>query len=79
VVPNSNSIGSLIQCREGYDTLLEMEQMGGKIRDVKDEYLSTEGKYDDTKFMFSPRYSHNHATEVVIRVRRTTFKPALKC
>lgn len=55
----SNGIGIEIQCREDYDTLLEMEQMGGKIRDTDDEYLGVEGRYDDTKFMFSPRYSVN--------------------
>jgi len=76
--PYGNGIGAQIQCRENYDALLELEQMGGKIRDVDDEYLGAEGRYDDTKFMFSPRYSPNHATEVVIRVWGTTFKPALK-
>jgi succinate dehydrogenase/fumarate reductase flavoprotein subunit len=74
----SNGIGTQIQCREDFDTLLEMEQMGGKIRDVDDEYVGAEGRYDDTKFMFSPRMSPNHATEVTIRVWGTTFKPALK-
>lgn len=74
----ANGIGNQIQCREDYDTLLEMEQMGGKIRDVDDEYLGAEGRYDDTKFMFSPRVSPNHSTEVVIRIWGTTFKPALK-
>jgi succinate dehydrogenase/fumarate reductase flavoprotein subunit len=74
----ANGIGNQIQCREDYDTLLEMEQMGGKIRDTDDEYIGAEGRYDDTKFMFSPRYSPNHATEVVIRIWGTTFKPALK-
>jgi succinate dehydrogenase/fumarate reductase flavoprotein subunit len=73
----SNGIGTQIQCREDFDTLLEMEQMGGKIRDVDDEYVGAEGRYDD-KFMFSPRMSPNHATEVTIRVWGTTFKPALK-
>lgn len=53
----SNGIGIEIQCREDYDTLLEMEQMGGKIRDTDDDFLGVEGRYDDTKFMFSPRYS----------------------
>ena len=53
----SNGIGIEIQCREDYDTLLELEQMGGKIRDTDDEFLGVEGRYDDTKFMFSPRYS----------------------
>jgi len=74
----ANGIGNQIQCREDYDALLEMEQMGGKIRDTDDEYLGAEGRYDDTKFMFSPRYSPNHSTEVVIRIWGTTFKPALK-
>jgi succinate dehydrogenase/fumarate reductase flavoprotein subunit len=74
----SNGIGNQIQCREDYDTLLELEKMGGKIRDIDDEYAGAEGRYDDTKFMFSPRYSPNHYTEVVIRVWGTTFKPALK-
>ena len=73
-----NGIGTQIQCRENYDTLLEMEQMGGKIRDTDDEYMGAEGRYDDTKFMFSPRVSANHSTEVVIRIWGTTFKPALK-
>jgi len=73
-----NGIGNQIQCREDYDTLLEMEQMGGKIRDVDDEYKGAEGRYDDTKFMLSPRVSPNHSTEVVIRIWGTNFKPALK-
>jgi succinate dehydrogenase/fumarate reductase flavoprotein subunit len=73
-----NGIGNQIQCREDYDTLLEMEQMGGKIRDVNDEYVGAEGRYEDTKFMLSPRVSPNHSTEVVIRIWGTNFKPALK-
>jgi succinate dehydrogenase/fumarate reductase flavoprotein subunit len=73
-----NGIGSQIQCRESYDTLLELEEMGGQIRDVHDEYVGAEGRYDDTKFMFSPRTSPNHTTEIVLRVWGTTFKPALK-
>jgi len=40
--PYSNGIGNEIQCREDYDALLEMEQMGGKIRDINDEYLGAE-------------------------------------
>jgi succinate dehydrogenase/fumarate reductase flavoprotein subunit len=75
--PYANGIGRQIQCRENWDTLQEMEQIGGKIRDLDDEYVGAEGRYDD-KIMFSPRYSPNHATEVVIRVWGTTFKPALK-
>ena len=53
----SNGIGIEIQCREDYDTLLEMEQMGGKIRDTDDEFVGAEGRDDATKLMISPRYS----------------------
>ena len=73
----ANGIGTQIQCREDWDTLLEMEQMGGKIRDTDDEYVGAEGRYDD-KLMFSPRMSPDHATEVTVRVWGSTFKPALK-
>ena len=73
----ANGIGTQIQCREDWDTLQEMELMGGKIRDTHDEYVGAEGRYDD-KLMFSPRMSPNHATEVTVRVWGTTFKPALK-
>ena len=58
--PYNCGIGVQIQCREDWDTLLEMEQMGGKIRDTNDEYVGAEGRYDDTKLMFSPRYGVKH-------------------
>ncbi|NLT39481.1 MAG: FAD-binding protein [Clostridiales bacterium] len=59
--PYSNGIGIQIQCREDFDTLLEMEQMGGKIRDTEDEYGGAEGRDDKTKFMISPRYGTMHS------------------
>ncbi len=58
-MPYCNGIGNQIQCREDWDTLVEMEQMGGKIRDTKDEYVGAEGRDEKTKIMFSPRYSRN--------------------
>ena len=58
--PYSNGIGLQIQNREDYDTLLEMEQMGGKIRDTDDEYVGAEGRDEKTKFMISPRYGVSH-------------------
>ncbi|MCL2125833.1 MAG: FAD-dependent oxidoreductase [Oscillospiraceae bacterium] len=59
--PYCNGIGIQIQCREDYDTLLEMEQMGGKIRDTNDDYVGAEGRDDATKFMISPRYGTHHS------------------
>jgi succinate dehydrogenase/fumarate reductase flavoprotein subunit len=91
--PYCNGIGIQIQCRENYDTLLEMEQMGGKIRDTDNAYLGAEGRDDKTQLMISPRYARIHSyvpddkthldppetrNNVVIRVWGTTFKPALK-
>jgi succinate dehydrogenase/fumarate reductase flavoprotein subunit len=73
----ANGIGGQIQCRENWDTLLEMEQMGGQIRDINDEYVGAEGRYDD-KLMFSPRTSPNHKNEIVVRIWGAGFKPALK-
>ncbi len=51
-----NAIGYQIQCRENYDTLLEMEQMGGKIRDTDDEFVGAIGRDPETKMMISPRF-----------------------
>jgi succinate dehydrogenase/fumarate reductase flavoprotein subunit len=73
----TNGIGTQIQCREDWDTLLEMEQIGGKIRDTEGEYIGAQGRYDDG-IMFSPRMSPDNTTEVTVRVWGTTFKPALK-
>jgi succinate dehydrogenase/fumarate reductase flavoprotein subunit len=59
--PYSNGIGTQIQCREDWDTLVEMEQMGGKIRDTKDEYVGAIGRDEKTKLMISPRYTKVHS------------------
>jgi succinate dehydrogenase/fumarate reductase flavoprotein subunit len=67
-----------VQCRENYDTLIELENMGGKIRDTEDKYKGAEGRDDKTKFMISPRFNYNHDTDTVIRVWGSTFKPVLR-
>ncbi len=59
--PYCNGIGIQIQCRENWDTLLELEQMGGKIRDTDDEYKGAEGRDEKTKLMISPRYTRVHS------------------
>jgi succinate dehydrogenase/fumarate reductase flavoprotein subunit len=59
--PYCNGIGIQIQCRENYDTLLELEQMGGKIRDSEDEYVGAIGRDEKTKLMNSPRYGWFHS------------------
>jgi succinate dehydrogenase/fumarate reductase flavoprotein subunit len=59
--PYCNGIGVQIQCREDWDTLQEMEQMGGKIRDTDDEYAGATGRDEQTKLMLSPRYGWTHS------------------
>ncbi len=59
--PYTNGIGLQIQNRENWDTLLEMEQIGGKIRDTKDEYVGAIGRDKKTKLMISPRYGKSHS------------------
>ncbi|MFC1901154.1 FAD-dependent oxidoreductase [Chloroflexota bacterium] len=59
--PYRNGIGIQVQCRENWDTLQEMEQMGGKIRDIDDEYVGAMGRDEETKLMISPRYGITHS------------------
>jgi succinate dehydrogenase/fumarate reductase flavoprotein subunit len=71
--PYSNGIGIQIQCREDWDALQELEQMGGKIRDTKDEYVGAQGRDDKTKLMISPRYTTVHSYIPGV-VKPRTFK-----
>jgi len=63
-----------IQCREAYDTLLELEKMGGKVRDTEDEFKGAEFRDEETKLMFAYDYDN----KIIARVWGSTFKPALK-
>ncbi|MGD1117871.1 MAG: FAD-dependent oxidoreductase [Dehalococcoidales bacterium] len=71
--PYCNGIGLQIQCREDWDTLLEMEQIGGKIRDTKDEHKGAQGRDEKTKLMISPRYTKVHSY-VPDMIKPITFK-----
>ena len=68
-----NGITRYILAREGYDTLLEMEQMGGKIRDAEDEFKGAPFRDEETKLL----YAYDYENKLVIRVWGLTFKPAL--
>ncbi len=76
--PYANGIGIQIQCREDFDTLLEMEQMGGKIRDTENEYAGAEGRDDKTKFMISPRYGTIHSYFPDPKMGEPNFNPPEK-
>lgn len=69
----SNGIAHYIECREGYDRLLDMESFGGKVRDTADEFKGAEFRDDETKLMFA----YDYQNRFTIRVWGSTFKPAL--
>ncbi len=70
----SNGIAHYIECREGYDRLLDMETFGGKVRDTEDEFKGAEFRDDKTKLMFA----YDYKNKFTIRVWGSTFKPALE-
>lgn len=66
-------IGVYITCRESYDTLLEQEKMGMKIRDSEDELKGAPFRDEKTKFIFAYDYENKYC----ITVWGTTLKGAL--
>jgi len=69
----SNGIAHYIECREGYDRLLDMESFGGKIRDTEGEFTGAEFRDDATGLLFA----YDYRSRFTLRVWGTTFKPAL--
>ena len=69
----NNGISHYIECREGYDRLLDLEKIGGKIRDTEDEFQGSEFRDERTKFLFA----YDYENKFTLRVWGTTFKPAL--
>lgn len=69
----SNGIAHYIECREGYDRLLDLESFGGKIRDTGDEFAGAAFRDEKTKLMFAYDYKNCFT----LRVWGSTFKPAL--
>lgn len=69
----NNGISHYIECREGYDRLLDIEEMGGKIRDTHDEFKDAAFRDDVTKLMFA----YDYESKITLRIWGTTFKPAM--
>jgi succinate dehydrogenase/fumarate reductase flavoprotein subunit len=68
-----NGISCYILCKESYDTLLDMERMGARIRDVGDEFVGAPFRDEKTKLMFA----YDYQNRFTIRVFGWEFKPAL--
>lgn len=69
----SNGIAHYIECREGWDRLLDIESFGGKIRDTEDEFAGADFRDDETKLM----YAYDYTNCYTLRIWGTGFKPAL--
>ena len=70
----NNGISHYIECREGYEHLLEIEAMGGKIRDTEGEFAGAAFRDPDTGLMFA----YDYQNRFTIRIWGTTFKPAME-
>lgn len=69
----TNGISRYIAARESYETLLELEQMGGKIRDSENHFKGAPFRDDETKFLFA----YDYENRIHFRVWGSTFKPVL--
>ncbi|WP_297098385.1 FAD-dependent oxidoreductase [uncultured Draconibacterium sp.] len=69
----NNGISHYIECREGWDCMLDIEKMGGKIRDTGDEFKGAEFRDDDSKLMFA----YDYENRFTLRIWGSTFKPAM--
>ena len=69
----NNGVSHYIECREGYDRLLELEAMGAKIRDTENEFAGAAFRDEKTKFLFA----YDYENRFTMRIWGTTFKPAM--
>lgn len=66
-------IGTYIESKESWSCLLELEEMGMKIRDTEDEFKGADFRDEDTKLLFA----YDYANRFDLRVWGTGMKPAL--
>lgn len=69
----SNGIAHYIECREGWDRLLDLETFGGKIRDTAGEFAGAPFRDEETGLLFA----YDYKNRFTLRVWGSTFKPAL--
>jgi len=62
-----------ITCKESWDTLLDVEKMGLKIRDEEDEFAGAAFRDEETKLLFAYDYENKHT----VRIQGATLKPVL--
>lgn len=68
-----NSIAYYVNCRENYDRLLDIEKMGGKIRDSEGEFEGADFRDPETGLLFAFDYDK----KTTLRVWGSGYKPVL--
>lgn len=69
----TNALSRYIAARESFETLLELEKIGGKIRDTRDEFKGAPFRDEETKFLFA----YDYKSRIHFRVWGSTFKVSL--
>lgn len=69
-----NGISTYVQCASAYETLLELERMGGKVRDTDDEFAGAAFRDDESKLLFA----YDYRNRTVLRVWGHDYKPLLR-
>lgn len=69
-----SGISTYIQCASAYETLLEMERMGGKVRDTEDEFKGASFRDDESRLLFA----YDYRNRLVLRVWGHNYKPLLR-
>lgn len=59
-----NGITAYITCKESYDTLMDVEAMGVKVRDVEDRFAGAPFRDEKTKLLFAYDYEKRHNIRV---------------
>ncbi len=55
-----NGIMEYVNCSDGYRALLELEEMGGKIRDDADDFKGSPFRDEETKLLFAYDYENKN-------------------
>lgn len=69
-----NGISTYIQCASAYETLLDMERYGGKVRDTDDEFVGADFRDPASRLLFA----YDYVGRSVLRVWGHNFKPLLR-
>ena len=68
-----NSIASYITNRDSYEVLLELEEMGMKVRDTDDEFKGAPFRDEETKHLYAFDYENKYC----VRIWGTEMKKSL--